>query len=238
MGNFKVYLPDFMDNSVAPLWLINTLAQVSKKNSPWTDLLCRPYVSIRDQIPVSRVANNILPISYYVAQAAWGVIPFMVRNRFALSMPKVLAFFEAVHNSDEGHIRIGAAGFCWGGLHAIRLAHGVSTVAGKPLVDAVFIAHPSNVDIPADFGKVGRPTSLAIGDQDAFLSPETVAHIRDIWHRKRSESFESEIVVYPGAGHGFSVRADPFNEVQAEQSQKAEEQAVKWFDKHLSFKRN
>lgn len=153
-------------------------------------------------------------------------------------MPKVRAFFEAVHNSDEGRFGIGAAGFCWGGLHAIRLAHGVSTAVGKPLIDAVFIAHPSNVDIPADFGKVERPTSLAIGDQDAFLSLATVAHIRDIWHRKRSESFQSEIVIYPGAGHGISVRADPFNEVQAEQSEKAEEKAAMWFDKHLSSKSN
>jgi dienelactone hydrolase len=146
-------------------------------------------------------------------------------------MPKVQAFFEALRHSEEGNFAVGAAGFCWGGLHVLKLAHGMSTADGKSLVDVVFTGHPSNVDIPGDFKKIWKPTSLAIGDKDFVMPLATVEKVREIWGKL--ESVNTEIQIYPGAGHGFSIRADPLNEKQAEQSVAAEAQAIGWFEKHF-----
>lgn len=154
-----------------------------------------------------------------------------MKNRFAVSMPKVQTFLEALRNSEDGQFAIGAAGFCWGGLHVLRLAHGMSTSGNKPLVDVVFTAHPSNIDIPEDIEKVRTPTSLAIGDNDFMMPVATVEKVGAIW--ERLEGVDTEITIYPGAGHGFSVRADPLNARQAEHSAAAETQAVRWFEKHF-----
>lgn len=44
---------------------------------------------------------------------------------------------------------------------------------------------------------------------------------------------ESEVVVLPGAHHGFAVRGDPNNAKEMEQAAQAEDQCVRWFAKHL-----
>lgn len=51
------------------------------------------------------------------------------------------------------------------------------------------------------------------------------------------QDVETEVIVYPGAGHGFSIRADhSMEDGQAvRQATEAEEQAVAWFKR--SFER-
>jgi dienelactone hydrolase len=41
----------------------------------------------------------------------------------------------------------------------------------------------------------------------------------------------AEVIVYPGAGHGFCVRGDPQNSNQVQQAKDAEDQAISWFQK-------
>jgi dienelactone hydrolase len=38
-----------------------------------------------------------------------------------------------------------------------------------------------------------------------------------------------EVVVYPGAKHGFAVRGDRADPMQREKGEQSEDQAVKWF---------
>lgn len=184
------------------------------------------YIILSTNLP-----SLIILASYYVVLAMRGFIPFLVRNRESISMPKVQTYFEAIRASEEVSLPVGAAGFCWGGLHALKLASGMSMRDGKPLVDAVFTAHPSNADIPGDFRNVRKPTSLAIGNRDIMLPPAKMRHVEEIW--EELDGVETEIVGYPGAGHGFSVRADPLNAHQEKQSREAELQAVRWFEKHF-----
>ncbi|KAH8812940.1 dienelactone hydrolase [Xylogone sp. PMI_703] len=209
LGNFKVYLPDFMDDNAAPPWMIDVFGKLMKKKS----------------------VIEYFQIPYYGAMAMRGFVPFLIRNRLSVSMPKVQSFFEELRKS-EGHLPIGAAGFCWGGLHVLKLASGMAAVDDIPLIDAAFIAHPSNVNIPTDFVAIQKPVSLAIGDKDMMLPPAKIKQVEEIWGKL--ENVDTQVTVYPGAGHGFSVRGDPFNPKQVEQSEEAEEQALKWFDRHFS----
>ena len=120
----------------------------------------------------------------------------------------------------------------WGGKHTFHLAHEKaesSTADGKPLVDGAFTAHPSNLEIPGEIEQVRRPIAVAIGDKDFGLSMDGVNKIKNIF--EGIADVETEVKVYPGAGHGFAVRADHSMEggTQIKQATEAEEQAVAWF---------
>jgi dienelactone hydrolase len=158
-------------------------------------------------------------------------VPFLIRNRFGVSMPKVLSFFEAVRLNEGASLPIGVAGFCWGGKHAVVLAQGGLASNGKPLVDASFVAHPSLVEIPVDLEKVTKPLSLAAGDQDFVTSVKEVERWRSVVD---ALTVDTEVEIYAGAGHGFAIRADPKSERIMEQSDKAEHQAVNWFEMQFS----
>ncbi|KAF4944282.1 hypothetical protein FSARC_14715 [Fusarium sarcochroum] len=119
-----------------------------------------------------------------------------------------------------------------GGRPVLTLTHSdFNTVDGKALVDAVFTGHPSGLALPDDAEKVTKPVAVAIGDKDQVTSMSQVNIMKNVW--QRLGDIPTEVIVYPGAGHGFCVRVDPNNKNQFRQSKEAEEQALRWFDKHL-----
>ena len=169
---------------------------------------------------------------YHILQALYGFLPFGLANAFPKSWPKVQPFFAAVRENEGASLPIGAAGFCWGGKHIMHLAEGMTAANGKPLVDAVFTAHPSNLEIPKEIEGVKQPISIANGDKDKVLSMPKLEEVKRILERK--EDVKSEVVLYPGAGHGFGVRADPGNEKAVEHGIQAEDQAIKWFKQQFA----
>jgi dipeptidyl aminopeptidase/acylaminoacyl peptidase len=74
---------------------------------------------------------------------------------------------------------------------------------------------------------VKKPLAVAIGDNDKVLPLKQAHEIEAAL--KVISGLKSELVYYPGAGHGFAVRADPGNEKQSQQAKVAENQAVKFF---------
>jgi len=207
-GKYLVYLPDFMDGRPAPVWMIDVFVEVFRTGSigAW---LQKPY---------------------YVFQAIRGFVPFLITNRYSISMPKVKSFFDSTRSNEAANLPIGAAGFCWGGKHAINLAAVVNAGNGKPLADAVFIGHPSQLDVPKEVEGVTKPVSIAIGDKDDVVPLPQVMQIKRIL---ADMDVETEVKIYPGAGHGFCIRADPLNQHVTQQSLEAEEQALMWFDRYL-----
>ena len=171
---------------------------------------------------------------FYIAQYLYGGVPFLYYNRPTLSYPRVKAFMTKLRESQdpkEKDIPVGAAGFCWGGKHITLLAQKDSvTSTGQPLVDAVFTGHPAMLSLPADIDPVNKPYSVAVGDRDSMLSMKEVEQLKKILTKK---TIPNELEVYPGAGHGFCVRADPGGEKTLEHSLMAENQAIKWFQTHL-----
>lgn len=75
--------------------------------------------------------------------------------------------------------------------------------------------------------------SFAVGDKDMALRMPQVEQIKTIVEGK-SETERGEVRVYPGAGHGFCVRADHVLEDASKQADEAEGQALEWFEKHFS----
>lgn len=65
------------------------------------------------------------------------------------------------------------------------------------------------------------------------MSPEQAQQTKEILTAKtaktKDQGVEHEFVMYDGAHHGFAVRADEDDKLEAEAGKKAEAQAVKWF---------
>lgn len=172
-------------------------------------------------------------ISYNGMWVARAFLPFAILNRPSVAYPRVTSFFQAVREKEGSALPVGAAGFCWGGLHIVKLAHGEKAPNGKPLVDACFAAHPSNVAVPADVEKIVKPVAFAVGDKDFVMNMKQVQEVKKLWAGMQ-DKVETEVTIYPGAGHGFAVRADSHLQDAVRQATEAEEQAISWFKKHFA----
>lgn len=128
---------------------------------------------------------------------------------------------------------VGAAGFCWGGKHAILLSHGAK-IDNRTLVDAVFAGHPSFLDIPGDFDKIALPVSIAVGDKDNQIKAKFIDIIQGVL-AKKPESAKSVMVVYEDATHGFALRAAVQMQEIAAKAIQAEDQCVDWFNTHFKI---
>lgn len=216
-GNFLVYLPDFMDGRSAPVWMLNVFPQVMSTATIW-DWIVKPY---------------------YIAQAMYGMVPFLYFNSFGNSMPKIASFFEAVRDNEatSQNLSIGCAGFCWGGLFTFHLASGQYTSAksGKVLCDAHFTAHASNVKVPDDAKKVTLPLSVAQATEDMVMTLEQARQVEAILREKAEKQGlkHSEVVYYEGANHGFGVRADQVwgNEKTKEHADGSIKQAIDFYNR-------
>lgn len=161
----------------------------------------------------------------------------MIRNRFSVSWPKVTSFLTALREDKGAHIPVGVAGFCWGGLHAVTLTHDrpdTKTSKGLPLADAFFAAHPSNLTVPSDFEGVTRPLSIAVGDDDAVMPLKQVQEAINILAEK--PDVDTKITIFPGAKHGFAVRASKAvpDSKETLQSEEAEQQAITFFQRQFA----
>lgn len=159
-------------------------------------------------------------------------VPFLYKNRLGVAWPRVTSFLSALREEKGATLPVGVAGFCWGGLHAIKLTHDAAdtkTASGQPLADAAFAAHASNVTIPQDIDAVKIPLSIANGDDDGVMSINQVLQIKEILSRR--SNLDTEVIVYPGAKHGFAVRASRAKPDSQEnrQAEEAEKQAIAWF---------
>lgn len=185
---------------------------------------------------------------FYIVKAITLAAPMLYYATISATKGTVLKFVQDMRTSPPpfatDNLKVGAAGFCWGGKHCFLLAadneadrvgrHESQTNAGKPqtLLDCVFTAHPSALEVPKDAEAVVVPTSLCIGDVDMALGIESVNKVKDILEAK--EQGMHEVVVLPGAKHGFAVRSHPDDEYEMACAGKAEKQALAWFERWLN----
>ncbi|KAK7923002.1 alpha/beta-hydrolase [Apiospora marii] len=222
-GGFLVYLPDFMDGAAPPQSLLADIDGLMAPSPDWyTTLVMKPYWALKT-----------------IALMA----PFIVRTRRSVTQPRVVKFFQGLRTSPPPFptqsLKIGVAGFCWGGYHAIYLAQDnpetrvtpPGSAEGVPLINCGFTAHPSSVSIPSDILAVRLPLSVANGPDDALMGREKMVQLTQILEAK--EDAAHEVVPFEGARHGFGNRGDPNDPKQAEMGLQAEDQAVNWFSKHL-----
>jgi dienelactone hydrolase len=170
-------------------------------------------------------------------------VPLAISVRPAVARRNIFGYIRGLRESPPApftakDLKIGTAGFCWGGKYAVELCHDPEDQRvcrgegdARPLIDCSFTGHPSFLTMPSDIEKVKLPLSVANGDDDAMLPKPKMDNLISILKQK-GDAFE--VVVYPGATHGFSVRGDPRDPKQAEMGLKAEDQAVHWFQKHFA----
>jgi carboxymethylenebutenolidase len=139
-----------------------------------------------------------------------------------------VAFAEQGGRGDTA--RLGITGFCWGGrivwlyaAHSSRLKAGAAWY-GR-LVGAADPLHPK---YPVDVaGSLKAPVLGLYGGADAGIPAESVEQMRA---GLRAAKSASEIVVYPGAPHGF--HADYRDSYREEAARDGWSRLLAWFAKH------
>lgn len=137
--------------------------------------------------------------------------------------------FLSAHPSTGG-LGIGAMGFCMGGTYALLAACGCRDLAASvPFYGLLSHQHgllhdPAGID-PArkprePLGAVpdlSCPLLAFFGEEDEFVPLADVSALRE---RLEKASHDTEVVVYPGAGHAFmnDTRPDAFRPELAEQA--------------------
>ncbi|EAQ93765.1 hypothetical protein CHGG_02000 [Chaetomium globosum CBS 148.51] len=195
------------------------------------------------------------------------ILLFLFRTRQSVAHPRVLSFVTALRAANTTTTspflpapnKIGIAGFCWGGLHAVLLTHDTprnrivdgNGGAGQPLIDCAFTAHPSLLSFPGHIEGVVRPLSVANGDDDRYMGREKMGVLVRVLEGKNEVDAGGEVgaggvegggedkasgpryeaVVYPGAKHGFAVRGDKADPMQRNRGEQSEDQAVRWFQR-------
>lgn len=165
---------------------------------------------------------------FYLLHVMSAAISFLMVNRQATITPKLFEFHRAIRADPETRdMKVASAGFCWGGKYTVYVAQ------EKGLVDAGFIAHPSKMAFPTDWDKVQKPLSMAIGDVDLSIKVDMVKDIKVLLEGETKPNGQNEVVILPGAKHGFAIRADLNNKDQVKSAREATAQALAWFAKWL-----
>jgi carboxymethylenebutenolidase len=140
------------------------------------------------------------------------------------------ATLEHLHQSARADVQIGIVGFCWGGrvtfLAALRRRVGAAVgFYGGGIVTARFPQFPPLV---SESVALQTPWLGLFGDEDTSIPVEDVEQLREAL---QAAPVDTEIVRYPGAGHGFhcDVR-DSYHEAAAKD---AWNRTLDWFDRHL-----
>ncbi|KAK4446317.1 protein AIM2 [Podospora aff. communis PSN243] len=218
-----VLLPDFMNGNALPA---RTLTLMDYQPPPSDFRITR-----------------LLKRTWSILQVIPSLVRYLLTCRHALAQPRILSYLRSVRTSTApAPSKLGVVGFCWGGLYAVELTHDAPenkvVVGGEEvdLVDCAFTAHPSLLTIPGDIEKVVKPLSVANGDDDSFMGRKGMVKLNDILDAKNGAAGEEvhEVVVFPGAEHGFGVRRDWRDALQKECRDKCEDQAVAWFRRQFA----
>jgi dienelactone hydrolase len=185
----------------------------------------------------------------YIFKTLTIAIPWKKKTAIPITYPQVVAFFQALRTSpppmQTSNLKVGAAGFCWGGKHTFLLAQDSPSnhvkrhesqettriTESMKLIDCAFTAHPSYIELPNDVDAINIPLSIAIGDVDMNMKIDKVEQMKNILDGKKEKH---EVVIVKGAKHGFAIRTHPDDEAEMECAEKAEVQAIEWFGKWFS----
>jgi dienelactone hydrolase len=174
-------------------------------------------------------------------------LPWKFKTEIPATHPGVLSFFQTLRTSEPpfatDNLKIGAAGFCWGGKHAFILAQDkpetqvvrhesqIEHTKDMRLLDCAFTAHPSYINPPDDVISVTIPMSVSVGDVDMALKEAKAIEMKKIL--EAVDGNMHEVIILSGAKHGFAVRSRPDDKHEMEMAAKAEVQAIEWFRRWL-----
>jgi dienelactone hydrolase len=180
---------------------------------------------------------------FYVLRAALWIVPWFIKCSPSKAKPIVFDFFRALRADPEtANMKIGAAGFCWGGKFTVQLCqdepssrvHRAGSEPGhlQSLIDVGFTAHPSFLKFPSDIEAVTKPLCIMVGDNDIQTSLAQAESSKEILEKKNAG--DHKVIIIPGAKHGFAVRGFLKDIEQFKMGISAEDEAVSWFGKWFS----
>jgi dienelactone hydrolase len=204
-GDFLVLVPDFMNGM--PLHLLCQFQlTLSKGNS-----MDPGVMAMMDQIKApAGILASVFVKPILAVRLALKFIPWFIQTRPAICHPRVTGFLGALRTNappfETKNLKIGAAGYCWGGKHAVLLSHDdparhvvrhESQTLSKdpmPLIECAFTAHPSMLNVPKDIDAVRLPLSVAVGDTGMALSAVKVKIVKV----SREPLLADKLIPWPG----------------------------------------
>lgn len=88
------------------------------------------------------------------------------------------------------------------------------------------------LSVPGDIDAVILPLSIAVGDNNMVLKGPLALLTKEILEKKNAGDHEVNII--PGAKHNFAIRPNAEDRFQMECAEKAELQAIAWFERWLA----
>ncbi|KAL8515396.1 hypothetical protein ACS0TY_014195 [Phlomoides rotata] len=123
----------------------------------------------------------------------------------------------------RGVLKVGAAGFCWGGLVAVKLA-------AFDCIQAAVLLHPG-VITEEQINGVKVPLSILGAEVDHTSPPELVKQFEDILTAK--PEVDCFVKIFPRVSHGWSVRYKDEDEHEMKCAQEAHKDMLDWIIKHV-----
>ena len=134
------------------------------------------------------------------------------------------AYASLLSRPDVKKDRIGAIGWCMGGMYALKLA---TEEPGLKAVVAYYGAPPTE---PAAIARIKAPILGNYGAEDKGPSPEQVKAFEDAL-RKAGKTID--VKLYPGAGHAFANPNNPWKGYRPQAAKDAWARTTAFFAKHL-----
>jgi len=86
--------------------------------------------------------------------------------------------------------------------------------------------------VPGDIEAVALPLSVIVGDNDHAMKGPLALQMKEILEVKKKG--DHEVIIVPGAKHGFAQRTATDDPFQMEAAQQAEDQAINWFTRRFN----
>ncbi|KIK69561.1 hypothetical protein GYMLUDRAFT_33934 [Collybiopsis luxurians FD-317 M1] len=153
-------------------------------------------------------------------------LPALYRNRPSVVIDRLRSFIEALQ-AEKNYGKLGAVGYCFGGIMAVKLA-------GTDLVNSVVVCHPGSVS-EQEVAAMKVPSSWACAEEDFTFKPKLRQKSEAIFAARKSKDnfIDYEFKDYKGTTHGFAARPNlSYPEVKAGY-EGALEQTVQWFTRTL-----
>ncbi|KAK8548517.1 hypothetical protein V6N13_054692 [Hibiscus sabdariffa] len=123
----------------------------------------------------------------------------------------------------KGISAIGATGYCWGGMLAVKLA-------GTDEIKAAVVSHPGPIT-EDEINGIKVPTSILGAEFDSIFPAEKLKQFEQMLSTK--SEVDSMVKVFPGVGHGWTMRYNDEDESAVKSAQEAHDDMFNWFNKYL-----
>lgn len=123
-----------------------------------------------------------------------------------------------------GILKIGVAGFCWGGKVAVELAK-------TDNIQAAVLLHPGFVTVD-DIKEVKAPIAILGAELDHISPAALIKQFGEVLSAK--PEVDSLVKIFPGVVHGWTVRYADEDEMAVKYAEEAHRDMIDWFGKYVN----